>query len=160
MRNGFTAFFGCVLAASLVAFISGCGDGRAERAPVSGKVTMNGQPLTFGTVQFWPVEGRPARGEINKDGTYTLTTFDPGDGAVLGEHTVTVEAVTTASQAPKAKSFEEEIEMSMNRDQVVVVGNTRSLIPPQYATPQSSSLKREVKRGENKIDIELNAQGN
>ena len=67
----------------------------------------------------------------------------------------------TASKAPKPKSFEEELEMGKkDNTPVVQVGPSRTLVPRQYARPDSSPLKREVKRGENKIDLELNASGN
>ena len=34
--------------------------------------------------------GRPAFGKLAADGTFTLGTYGPGDGAVVGEHWVTV----------------------------------------------------------------------
>jgi hypothetical protein len=59
---------------------------------VKGKVTYKGQPLTKGKVHFEPDGGygRPANGELKADGTFVLTTFQPGDGVVAGEHRVSV----------------------------------------------------------------------
>src|SRR5579884_1223222 len=81
------------------AFLVGCGDAsRPKLGRVSGKVTYNGQPVPKGVVSFVPrsgpgaATGQGATGEIGSDGSYTLTTFDKGDGAVLGEHTVLVVA--------------------------------------------------------------------
>jgi hypothetical protein len=34
--------------------------------------------------------GKPALGKIESDGAYRLTTFDMNDGAVVGEHWVTI----------------------------------------------------------------------
>jgi hypothetical protein len=156
MKNGIAAFFGPVLAASLIALVSGCGDGRPERAPVRGKVTMNGQPVPLGTIQFWPEEGRPARGTINKDGTYTLTTFEQGDGAILGKHTVTIEATMTADNAPKPKSIEEEISIYSDPNTRDIGGTvSRTLIPPGYADRTKTPLSAEVKPGENTFDFPL-----
>src|SRR5438105_2908960 len=78
----------------------GCGGdtNRPKVAPVSGKVTHKGQPLTSGDVIFTPAggmdgaAGQIATGQIGSDGTYRLTTFNTGDGAVLGTHKVTVVA--------------------------------------------------------------------
>lgn len=69
---------------------AGCGDGRPARVPVSGKVLIDGQPLNYGAVRFTPADGRPATGELGPDGSFTLTTFESGDGAAPGTHAVTV----------------------------------------------------------------------
>jgi hypothetical protein len=74
----------------LCGIAAGCGDGRPARVPVSGKVLIDGKPLTFGAVRFTPVEGRPATGELDADGLFSLSTFESGDGAVPGAHAVTV----------------------------------------------------------------------
>jgi hypothetical protein len=69
---------------------AGCGDGRPERVPVSGIVLIDGKPATTGHIQFVP-RGNPwARGTIGPDGRFTLTTFEEGDGCVLGDHRVAV----------------------------------------------------------------------
>lgn len=86
-----------VALASLV-IIAGCGDGHPKTYPVNGKVVFaDGSPLTTGGVvlcQSVVVEGAPvnARGAINTDGTFTLTTFVDGDGAISGKHRVLVRA--------------------------------------------------------------------
>jgi hypothetical protein len=56
---------------------------------VSGKVIYNGKPVSPGSVMFTPIGGssgdssRIATGQLGEDGSFTLTTFDAGDGAVL-----------------------------------------------------------------------------
>jgi len=72
--------------------ISGCGDGRPDRVPVSGQVLIDGQPLTLGYIRFVPEGTRPSGGEIGPDGRFTLTCFDGSDGAVPGRHRVEVVA--------------------------------------------------------------------
>ena len=39
---------------------------------------------------FRPTKGRPAVGTADRDGRFSLLTFRPGDGALLGQHVVTV----------------------------------------------------------------------
>ena len=66
--------------------------------PVSGKVVFeDGKPLTTGglvLLESVVTEGLPvnARGTINADGTFELTTFEDGDGAVAGKHQMLVRA--------------------------------------------------------------------
>src|SRR6478752_10675518 len=67
--------------------------GGLATAPVSGKVTYRGKAVPTGTVMFVPSEGPAATGEIGSDGSYKLTTFSPGDGAVIGTHKVTITAL-------------------------------------------------------------------
>ncbi len=54
--------------------------------PVKGKVTYKGKPLAHGVVVFEPDGyGREARGKLESDGTFILTTIEKGDGVVPGE---------------------------------------------------------------------------
>src|SRR5262245_39016229 len=76
---------------AILIFATGCGDGLPPRVPVSGKVTIDGQPVTFGSVRFVPAGGgRQATAQIDKDGSFTLTAYEPGDGCVPGTHRVAV----------------------------------------------------------------------
>jgi hypothetical protein len=73
----------------------GCSIGSGQQLPsllpVKGKVTYKGQPVTKGTVRFEPEGfGRMARGELQSDGTYVLTTSKDGDGVVAGAHRVSI----------------------------------------------------------------------
>lgn len=80
------------LVALLVAPCWGCGSSSGTPVtliPVKGKVTYKGQPVTKGVIQFEPDGyGRPARGQLQSDGTFELTTLKPGDGVVAGEHRI------------------------------------------------------------------------
>jgi hypothetical protein len=76
---------------------TGCGSTAYETAPVHGKVAIDGKPLFQGKVRFAPIAkgentqvGKPAFGDIQSDGTYRLTTFKADDGAVVGDHWVTI----------------------------------------------------------------------
>lgn len=80
-----------VLAASFsIAACLGCGDGRPTRVPVSGQVTIDGQPLQFGSVLFKIEGGRSAGASLDKDGRYQLTTYEPGDGVMVGDYKVAI----------------------------------------------------------------------
>jgi len=58
--------------------------------PVSGKVLYNGQPLPYGSIMFQPDKGQQAVADITADGTFTLSSYGPNDGAVPGKHSVSV----------------------------------------------------------------------
>jgi hypothetical protein len=71
-------------------FILGCGGGaEVETATVSGKVTMDGQPVYPAKVTFSPIgtqgveiSGRPATANTDVDGSYTIATVVVGANAV------------------------------------------------------------------------------
>jgi hypothetical protein len=88
--HNFALFATMAALASLA--ISGCGDGRPARVPISGQVLIDGQPLKFGVVKFVPDQGRPSSGKLDADGRFALHCFDDADGAVLGHHHVAVYA--------------------------------------------------------------------
>jgi hypothetical protein len=79
----------CMLAAIAVATI-GCGDGRPDRAPVSGQVLIDGKPLTHGFVRFVPKGSRPSQAELDENGRFTLSCYGEQDGVVPGVHRVEV----------------------------------------------------------------------
>jgi hypothetical protein len=119
---------------------------------VSGKVTHNGQPVTSGSVVFTPVGGtqssaaRIATGQIESDGSYTLTTYDTGDGAVLGQHIVTVESRGTGEDIKK---------LNVKPDGRIAYKLPKNTVPDKYNKPDRTPLKHTVEAGNNTVDIDL-----
>ncbi|MEZ6072351.1 MAG: hypothetical protein R3C10_19345 [Pirellulales bacterium] len=120
---------------------AGC-DSSPPMAPVNGRVTYQGKPLEFGGVMLQPASGQPARGTIQSDGTFTITT-DGAEGAVLGMHKVRVtcyesqrpDAIVAAGVEPQAGDL---------------------LIPRRYTNYGTSQITFEVKADEpNELLIEL-----
>jgi hypothetical protein len=144
-----------VAAAALSLFVlQGCGRHKPETAPVAGHVTYRGKPVPSGRIVFYPSHGRSAMGTIEPDGSYRLTTFDPGDGALLGRHRVTIEA-TRIIRAPQPKSLGEESQFGG------VAANGLAilwLVPETYSRPESTPLTAEVTRGKNTVDFNLVAE--
>jgi hypothetical protein len=76
--------------------VAGCSSGPpVERAPVQGKVTLDGTLLTGVIVTFYPItegiEGLPyARGTTDAEGAYELVDADGKPGAVVGKNRVVV----------------------------------------------------------------------
>jgi len=129
--------------------LCGCGPSGPATAPTRGVVTVDGMPLDGGQVMFWPVDGgRPAGSKIAADGTYVLQTFEAGDGAVLGEHQVTVKSFAETSGPA---SFEEEIRGGLATP-------AEAKIPLRYAVEATSGLTATVVEGENEVNLELTSQ--
>lgn len=131
-------FLGVVL---LCCMLAGCKhSGQLETAPVSGLVRFNGKPLATGTVTFVPPHGRAATGPIRSDGTFELSTYSSGDGAIIGKNKVAIWVIR--SDANTSAGPEQE-------------GNIM-VIPPHYATAEGSGLEFEVKSGQaNNFTLEL-----
>src|SRR5258708_2386637 len=78
--------------------VAGCGGSsvRPTMGRVHGTVSYEGKPLDKGRITFTPVSsdgisgGTGAMSPIESDGSFDLTTFDTGDGAIVGQHIVTV----------------------------------------------------------------------
>jgi hypothetical protein len=148
----FTVFL-TVLAAQLV----GCGGdpNKPKLGKVSGTVTYKGQPVTKGMVTFIPSggpgrqTGQSATGEIGPSGSYTLTTFEPGDGAVLGEHIVLVQS---RQEDPSIEGGTMPIPDAQGR-----INNQppKDLVPTKYAAVETSPLRLTVQEGSNTLNINL-----
>jgi hypothetical protein len=84
-------------AIAFFAFCSmGCDSGGMQTYPAGGTVSFtDGTPLSAGNVSFraLDVKGNPsAKGEIQPDGSFKLSTVETEDGAVLGKHQAIVSA--------------------------------------------------------------------
>lgn len=78
----------------LIAFAlasQGCSE-KFKLIPVSGEVTSDdGKPLDKIFVEFYPVSGGPKSiGETDAAGKFTLKTLEGEDGAVIGNHQVSL----------------------------------------------------------------------
>jgi len=112
---------------------AGCGGSNYPTAEVKGKVLYDGKPLVGGgQILFVPLakEGKASTGEILPDGSFSLTTYDAGDGAILGEHRVEI------WQNPILKHAVYEYERSEK-------GEKQTLISPEERVPQKDVIPKE-----------------
>jgi hypothetical protein len=137
----------------LASAFAGCG-GDADKpklGKVHGKVTLDGNPVDRGRVVFTPAAGKggetgqTATGEINSDGTFDLTTFDTGDGAILGQHIATVTIPEKGSENLGKPDASGRIEYKL----------PKSVAPNKYEKVDSSPLRYTVKEGSNDFEIKL-----
>ena len=123
--------------------IAGCGSGELPVAPVEGTVLYNGKPLTSGVVTFLPATGPVATGEIQSDGTFRLSTYGDGDGAVLGKHQVSIGSFRDPTKEEIAKAEGAEPLGSI------------PVTPQKYLTPATRGLTAEVKQQNEPFQFEL-----
>ncbi len=131
--------FVLALSASFSMTVAACSkhDGLSP-VPAGGTVTLKGEPLASGNIQFYPTSGaRPAGGGI-KDGKFTLTTYEGNDGAIPGKHNVSVTAYKDVKVAGQSEL-----------QQVLI-------IPENYANPGTSGISVEIPpAGNTDLKIEL-----
>ena len=141
--------------------IFGCGKGYPETVEVFGHVTYDGKPISIVKnceceINFWPESGRPARGEFAPDGSYRLTSFESGDGAVPGEYRVTIKAVKVHFPGGSAPPTEGAAAAA----DPVAAGRPwlERLIPQRYEGIETSGLTATVEPGKNEINFDLPAE--
>lgn len=150
------SLFFLLASVGLLVTLSGCSAGTPGTGAVTGKVTTaDGQTVTSGSLTFAPAtgtEGKPATGVVQADGSYTLTTYEKDDGAVIGRHNVTY---SPGSGGPdEEEEGEEPSEDSGEHDEEEVAPE----VPFSGLMPKESEV--EVKAGPNEINIELVADPN
>jgi hypothetical protein len=123
----------------LLLLVAGCGSGPVR---VNGLVTLDGTPVSMGTVTFYPVEdGTLYYGVIDTGGRYELASVDGRVAIVPGEYEVAVrivEAVPSAdpNQPPQPK--------------------LRS--PAKYGDQKTSGFRCRVQPGANTVDLPMKSK--
>ncbi len=144
-----TGFF-CIVAMLLACSCST----QRPAAPARGRITFNGEPLRLGSVLFVPTEPGPtAQANLTSEGEFVLTTYEPGDGAVIGKHRIMVISLAedglnrpddlSEPQAPEEPG-----------DPLPLI----SVIPERYGDVTTSGLTAIVAAGENRFDFALTSE--
>ncbi len=129
----------CVAMISLVCSVGCSGSKLVE---VTGKVTYKGKPVSAGTISYIAADKPAAYGELQPDGSYTLHTEKPGDGATPGLYQVIVVAM---------------------EDQGGLLPEQRGALPPptvphKYTSLATTDLKADVESGKKNV-IDFNLEG-
>lgn len=133
----------------------GCGQG-ASMAPVSGVVKLDGEPLADAGVTFTPVSGgRPAWATTDQQGQYTLTTFVNADGALVGEHVITV---AKAGPAAPIQEVADQGLASIAGIQAEMKKPKRALVPAKYGGLKTTDLRYVVETVDRNVaDFDLSS---
>jgi len=115
----------------------GCSGSGVPLGKVTGKVTLDGQPLAGVIINFKPEDGRAATGTTDAEGIYSLEYSYDEMGAKVGPNTVMLEWPLEAGE----------------------VGDSapRKPIPAKY-TGLNSELKVDVQKGKNTLDFDLTSK--
>jgi hypothetical protein len=110
--------------------------------PVKGRVQLDGKPIEGAAVLFEPEGGGvPATGVTDANGDFTLSTSGRGEGAATGMNKVSV-----AKQVPVLPN------RKVEEGEIVPM---KSETPEIYASPQTSGLTVDVKRGMAPVELQL-----
>ncbi len=130
------------ISCSALFLFEGCGeDFQKTVVPVSGFVRVDGDIVTEGYIVLTPVptgdanplnSGKSASGTLSSSGTFELTTYEKGDGALVGKHI--------------AHFFRPDPE------------DDEQIVEEKYY-PGGQEVELEVIEGSNKFDIHLHADG-
>ena len=128
---GVGAFLGCLLASS-------CGSAGPKLHPVRGQVLFQDKPAEGALVVFHPVradaEAVPPSGIVGADGSFTLASRTPSDGAPAGEYVVAI------------VWFDKEIQIDANNAEL------KNRLPAHYGDAKTSPLRAQVKEGPNQLE--------
>ncbi len=121
----------------------GCGPGGPPVGAVTGTVTMDGVPLPGALVTFQSTSdkgGRPSNAETDEQGRYELLFSPSKNGALLGEHIVTI---STARDV-----WDEEAQLERTEPERV---------PPKYNS--ETELTALVEKEGSQVDFQLESGG-
>jgi hypothetical protein len=168
-RSLFLGVLGLVLSAT-----AGCGG----KGTVSGKVTLDGEPLPAGTITFQSKSGKAASGAIT-DGQYSVPGVPTGEVSVSVETATVLEKSKAAAQGyaifvknrqmptaesaskmpPEAKArFEEEDKRGQNLQKEAEEWKAKyRFLPDKYSKPETSGLTTKVS-GSTTYDVPLSTK--
>lgn len=155
-----------VLTLPLLAFlVAGCGSGaegdagRVDTFETTGKITYNGKPVEDAIVSFSPKGSHPAAlGRTDANGTYSLRTYDEGDGAAAGDYIVLVtkETITKTPSAAHDPTLRGSATPSAGHGGGRGTPTTSTHeTPVKYNSSATSNLEATVKSGKNTFDFDL-----
>jgi hypothetical protein len=135
MRSALRSWTCWMLVGLFSVAISGCNGDRLTTYPVTGNIDITGVgDLTAGEIVFTN-DAVTAKGQIQKDGTFTLSTYADKDGAPAGKYEVYIlgGAISKATSAdPYAIEY---------------------VIDPKFGDRKTSGLEYTVEEGPNEFSV-------
>jgi hypothetical protein len=133
----------CVAAGVCCVMLVGCGKSNQPHfVPVTGTVTLDGQPVHGARIEFLPdseqgTDGPASFAELDAGGDYALESVGGASGALVGHHKVTIKCPEPSSAGPVPECH----------------------VPPEYANAATSGLTAEVRDDPNQtIDFTLKSK--
>ncbi len=122
----------------------------SRSATVSGRVTLQGRPVIWGTVVLVGPDGRSVAGRIEPDGSFTVANAPTGEVAVA-----------VASPDPLVQHYATQLKTSRERIPVrqwaapPVDRKQWFVLPKRYEDARTSDLKVTVTTGRNECNLDL-----
>ncbi|QDU38009.1 hypothetical protein Mal4_23290 [Maioricimonas rarisocia] len=124
---------------ALLVVVCGCRGANDGLGSVSGRITLDGEPLPNAMVEFAPVNGGSvAYGRTDDDGDYEMMFSRTQEGASIGENIVRITTADVTSENGNEVAVPERVPAKFNRE---------------------SELKRTVEPGDNEFNFELTSEG-
>lgn len=140
-----------MLVAALGGAAAGCGRSLPATGEVRGRVTLDGRPLDGAAVLFVPeAGGAPGRGATGADGSFALSTFAGGDGALVGRHRVAITKDEMTGIKPDAGG--------LSGPAMAGGPKVKRLVPARYADLATSGLTADVTAGETTVEFALESR--
>jgi hypothetical protein len=122
---------------------------------VSGQVTYNGQPVTGGTITFYPQSGGAYPTSIDEKGAYAVSDLPAGEAAVSVE-TESVKKTATAEDYNKGHVNPQLANSSRPGGEGAAASAKKYVkIPPKYADPKTSGLTANLTAGRQEKTFQL-----
>ncbi len=141
MRSLWQQSFVMLLMAACCGCSGGGPDDMPDIAPVSGTLTLDGEPIAFAHIIFSPVDGgQTSEAYSDQSGRYVLVYKRDIMGAKIGKHKI----IVTTYEEPETT------------DDMKTVGGVPERFPAKYN--QNSTLEFEVQDGDNTHDLALTSK--
>ncbi len=166
--------FGIIAALSALPLLAGCGPSTGD---VTGKVLLNGKPLSFGTVTMIGADGITKSAQIMDDGSYTIFGIASGTAKILVESpkpNIVAGSPAAVAGAPGGAAAADQRaargragadlppdapKVERPKDDVPTVSAEAAkkwvAISPDYADNRKSTLTLVVRVGKNEHNVEL-----
>lgn len=148
MKNAFTRFsrqqlLNVAAACLLLTAINGCGGPTDGRMNVTGSATIDGAPLTDGTITFYKGSSSSGVGII-KDGAFTVSESGGTEGMQPGTYQIAIQSW--------------EVEPFAVGDDGQMGGPGKSRIPEKYNSTATSELTAEISAENADVTFELTSK--
>ncbi|RIK84334.1 MAG: hypothetical protein DCC67_04995 [Planctomycetota bacterium] len=148
-----------------LSMIVGCDhSGRLDTAEVTGTVTLDGQPLSAGTILFRPESGRAGRGKVENGRIVEASTYGINDGIVLGEHKIAIQPIPDIAPVTVSR-MEDPTDRVHNARQLpsYAPGGPRKRaqaapIPAKYHDPDQSGLTANIDEDGEELLLKLTSR--
>lgn len=143
-----------LLVAFLILIAAGCRNDSGT-VPVAGVLKLDGQPLKEASIHFVPQgSGRDATGTTDANGKFTMSTYEPRDGALPGSYKVVITPFVAAEASPVGASSEDAMTAASAAAAKQKGKPTDTQMPQSYTRLDQTPLMQEVPpKSEIVIDI-------